>query len=296
MNKLVLTTCALSLALFNGAAHAATSANITLNSFSYTLIDLDPLDGIAPTVTFSPWPGTTQAILGATVLHVANTQAGIYLHNEYRGDDALTDTSHSLSSPQVGIVSSTQTAGSGARGLQGASASLRTNTTAMPPPSQDYSFNSTGGEIKPIQGEIYLSAHTQLILTADLSASTSASSNTGEHAFASASFSFSMAGPYPYNSQTFKMPHASMFLDSSTNDNDSKSATLDKTISISFSNTSTSIADLNVSSNLSAGGSQYGRELTNPTPAVPEPDTYAMLLAGLGLAGWVARRKTAKSA
>ena len=28
-----------------------------------------------------------------------------------------------------------------------------------------------------------------------------------------------------------------------------------------------------------------------PTPAVPEPETYAMMLAGLGLAGFAARRQ-----
>lgn len=32
-----------------------------------------------------------------------------------------------------------------------------------------------------------------------------------------------------------------------------------------------------------------------PLPAVPEPETYAMLLAGLGLLGVVARRRTMKS-
>jgi hypothetical protein len=32
----------------------------------------------------------------------------------------------------------------------------------------------------------------------------------------------------------------------------------------------------------------------NVTPAVPEPETYAMLLAGLGLIGTIARRRTAK--
>ncbi|MDR3323361.1 MAG: PEPxxWA-CTERM sorting domain-containing protein, partial [Zoogloeaceae bacterium] len=30
---------------------------------------------------------------------------------------------------------------------------------------------------------------------------------------------------------------------------------------------------------------------SNPAPAVPEPETYAMLLAGLGLVGLIARRR-----
>jgi hypothetical protein len=32
------------------------------------------------------------------------------------------------------------------------------------------------------------------------------------------------------------------------------------------------------------------------TSAVPEPETYAMMLAGLGLLGWVGRRRNQKTA
>ena len=35
----------------------------------------------------------------------------------------------------------------------------------------------------------------------------------------------------------------------------------------------------------------YGPDANNPIPAVPEPETYAMLLAGLGLTGAIARRR-----
>ena len=41
---------------------------------------------------------------------------------------------------------------------------------------------------------------------------------------------------------------------------------------------------------------QYGTALTEPniTTMIPEPETYAMLLAGLGLLGWHARRRKNK--
>ena len=42
------------------------------------------------------------------------------------------------------------------------------------------------------------------------------------------------------------------------------------------------------------GGGTYGSDLT--ISAVPEPETYGMLLAGLGLMGFVARRKAKKAA
>jgi hypothetical protein len=39
------------------------------------------------------------------------------------------------------------------------------------------------------------------------------------------------------------------------------------------------------------GGSKVGSQLGQAIAPVPEPQTYAMLLGGLGLVGWIARRK-----
>lgn len=49
---------------------------------------------------------------------------------------------------------------------------------------------------------------------------------------------------------------------------------------------------------LGTAGGNYSNtfELTPAVSAVPEPETYAMLLAGLGLVGFVGRRKAAKKA
>jgi hypothetical protein len=44
------------------------------------------------------------------------------------------------------------------------------------------------------------------------------------------------------------------------------------------------------------GGGTYGSDLTISVSAVPEPETYGMFAAGLGLLGFVARRKKAKQA
>ena len=41
----------------------------------------------------------------------------------------------------------------------------------------------------------------------------------------------------------------------------------------------------------SASFTQYALD-GNPIQAVPEPETYALMLAGLGLVGFVARRRT----
>jgi hypothetical protein len=47
---------------------------------------------------------------------------------------------------------------------------------------------------------------------------------------------------------------------------------------------------------LGSAGGTYGSDLTIAVAAVPEPATYGMLGAGLGLLGFVARRKKAKNA
>ena len=44
------------------------------------------------------------------------------------------------------------------------------------------------------------------------------------------------------------------------------------------------------------GGGTYGSDLTIAVSPVPEPATYGMMAAGLGLLGFVARRKQAKQA
>ena len=44
------------------------------------------------------------------------------------------------------------------------------------------------------------------------------------------------------------------------------------------------------------GGGSYGSDLTIAVAAVPEPETYGMMIAGLALLGVVARRKQAKQA
>jgi hypothetical protein len=45
---------------------------------------------------------------------------------------------------------------------------------------------------------------------------------------------------------------------------------------------------------IAAGGSMGGMPMTLTVAAVPEPETYAMMMAGLGLVGWMSRRRKAQ--
>ena len=70
------------------------------------------------------------------------------------------------------------------------------------------------------------------------------------------------------------------------------------TTNYSFNFTTGSVAGAQLLTFSSVGGDNYsGAVLDNVslTAAVPEPETYAMLLAGLGMVGFMARRKAKKA-
>jgi hypothetical protein len=52
--------------------------------------------------------------------------------------------------------------------------------------------------------------------------------------------------------------------------------------------------DLRIDGTAAAGGGSYWGAVTLTTAPIPEPETYAMMLAGLGLMGFVARRRRQK--
>ncbi|MEN9866386.1 MAG: hypothetical protein RL748_1976 [Pseudomonadota bacterium] len=58
-----------------------------------------------------------------------------------------------------------------------------------------------------------------------------------------------------------------------------------ETFSLQFVNNSSQSVEVNYFANVSASG------LVQTTPAVPEPETYAMMLSGLGMLAFLARRK-----
>lgn len=67
------------------------------------------------------------------------------------------------------------------------------------------------------------------------------------------------------------------------------------TLTIGLADTSDRIFDSGVYVAGLTGTVTTGGGGIDPTPAIPEPETYALMLAGLGLVGWAARRRKAQA-
>jgi hypothetical protein len=283
MKKLILPSVMLLASLLSASAHAGVSA--TGNAvFSYTLVDLDPNDGITPSITFDFAAGGPRT--GYLSVSLSNQSAGIDQWQYTFGSAQIYDHTKSLSNPAVGSGSATITAGTGLSKVSGMTANVTASSNILPAPAPFERNLGAGASATPLQGDYYLSANTELILSADVSLYASASSGTGGRANASASFSMYLQGP---TVQLSDREAASLKAISSGLATDTKS--LSNIYSVSYANTSSTTQRGYIETSLSSGGTNYALYAAVPGAPVPEPETYAMLLAGLGLVARVTRRK-----
>jgi hypothetical protein len=93
-----------------------------------------------------------------------------------------------------------------------------------------------------------------------------------------------------YNAATHTLTMSGNFLDNATNTSYAVSDTASVNLSTKFGST------MYVGFTGGTGGTDADQRITSfaITAAVPEPETYAMLLAGLGMVGFMARRRKAK--
>lgn len=253
MIRLSAAAAACVLALSSTSALASAQSSVTLGSVSFTLIDLNPLDGIAPSFSFL-------SSAGSTLLNVSATEEGL-------GTD-------SFSRERVGTYTFsrdflTDLVNASASGsIDGHDISLSGSALT---PNTSYSADAFVGSLSAFN--LSLSANTLLLIQAD--ASLLASSTFGDSASATASLSLS----YSYGSVSF----ADTKTLSAVIGAEGGSQSVHDFLSSAFVNTSGETQKGVFSLSASVAGESV-------TP-IPEPETYALAIAGLCVAGSLARRR-----
>ncbi|UCV21921.1 PEP-CTERM sorting domain-containing protein [Ferribacterium limneticum] len=267
---------------FATPAMAAVSASATISDFTITLYDLNPLDGIVPTITWANVSGIDPNMATYTNANVSG-QYGTSYTNNYM---PVGEVNSSMASIFNAAASATITTNSLSASGSATATSAGGNGKSFTASAQNYN----GG------GSFQLSANTAVVFQANASTQASStvgydsSTGNGESASANAVMTVNGVGASGNGSQ---------------NSYDTTSSFVGNYYwwypnSPSTQSTSVTLAGafVNMSAGLLTGTIQLGANASGSTnvvasaiAAVPEPESYAMFLAGLGLIGAMARRR-----
>lgn len=290
-----LATATVTAAAFAVAAPAAAGsfASASLSQFGYTLFDLNLGDGIAPGVVFSP---------------------GASLYGSFAQSSATDPASGSESSTAWSLVAFGPAAVSSAVGLGSAQASVSGSPTAggmvyqasgaapgstLPSLSTQFNANAATGNFGSLG--FSLSPYTLIVFSgnANLLAQTTDGAEVingyfqGE--YASANVTISVSGPTSAGGTGSQSASDNRWLnafftvvyDPVTGEvgYTGETRTFDNVaMSVGFTNFTADTLDGGLSLNVAVNGN-------SPLTPVPEPGSAAMVLAGLAVLGWLARRR-----
>lgn len=268
MQARTLATIAAAIASLAAMPAVASTATATLTDFHIELVDLDPNDGIAPSLTF-------QDVLGGSFIAAESGAPGHVLTDTHQGGApfgaATSSSTHGAASALSSFTGDPRAPGAGGS----ASATASTGLAGL------YGASTVQLGDGAIYAPFTLSADTRLVITADASAS-ALSTFTDPHADTWASVFLKLTDATGTGSVSTDTAIAEQFAMTGG----TPSATTDtRQITISFENLSG--ADL--------GGIFYGSidaYAADLSPsAVPEPGGLPLLAAGLGVLAWRLRRR-----
>lgn len=270
MKKLILAALLAATAFAPAAFAQSANSTVTFSNFHYTLTDLTPDDGIAPSAAFT--------FLNYAFVLGSNPGSNDRTFNQ---NDVVTE-SAAVSAPGYNISAST-TAGTGLQHLNGSSATASGSAIISgeePPYSDGTQISAYSASTILYNGSFTLAPGSQITFYADVH--TFASSDTGttnDKSFARAIGWFSGSAGYDYFSTSVQA--------NATHNNDFGLKTDEKTeaLQVTFSN-----HDFNPLTGYFNLRGDISGSAVNMLP-VPEPSTYAMFLAGLGLIGFAKRRR-----
>lgn len=275
MKQLILPALLLSL-LTTAAAQAGTAstASTGFGNFSYSLIDLDPSDGIAASLTFGS-TGFGANVNGNLTLSGSSPTPHVDTFSD-APSGALRDLSASSSLfPAAGSGSATVTKGAG--GIVGSSGAA-TAVIQDNSPSRITTYDISS---MLMSTAFTLSPHTLLIFSADayVSANNDPTLSALGRAQIISTSRLNVSGPI---GNSFQQSSAQIRAEADTR---WASQSSNESLSVTFANISGSAVTGHADLESSVRGSVLN------VSAVPEPETYGMLLAGLGVMGLIARRR-----
>lgn len=290
------------LACTSNSALAASQAVATISDLTFTLVDLDPSDGVAPSFSFL-------SSVGSTVMSInANDNVMDEGDSVFRKRGGTFSFSYKMLA-ELSKASAASEVNSNALSARGSASGPSTSYSAMASTGTDNPF------FGPLPLNLSLSANAQLLIEASVALSASATNPSpcsssfficdgSEVASSSASMSLTYkdlsdtTGGLIINDQRTQFLQASArgtftsfiwgaegeepVIDILPSTEENK--VLNDVLKTTFTNSSSGTHQAALGLSVSVSG-------VGTTAPVPEPETYALAFAGLGVAGLMARRR-----